>query len=199
MNKFLTIFSKDNSMDTAELAKKTTEMFNLYLEQNKVRQFDQVPVWMKLAIFQKTPERWIGHLKIAGIEVPYVKHQYAEKALSFIYNFHVSSEIQDVSVQQDGKAWVCTVRMKFTLGKGEDKIIREEVGTHRYYPNKATTIGDGIKSAISKCWTVCARRFGIGADLEEAENQAYQQATEAKAAPQSPKPEVVDKSFDPNF
>ncbi len=159
-----------------------------YLDNNQVSDFSAVPFHAKLAVLQNTPSRYVLSRTIAGNQIPYVSHQYAEKALNFAFNFRVSSEIlnhsletkvqkvtvRDVngnSTQEDRITHIGAVHMKFTFTLPDGgTIVRTVVSSHKAFSNPATTPDDALKSAVSKSWTVVARSFGIGTDVNEVED-----------------------------
>lgn len=184
------------------------QLVRKYLDQDQVTDFSSVPFYHKLAVLQKTPDRFILTRNIAGNQIPYVSHQYAEKALNFAFNFRVSSEIlnhsletklQKVTVRdRDGNSTqedrithigAVHVRFTFTLPDG-GTIIRTVVSSHKAFSNPATTPDDALKSAVSKSWTVVARSFGIGTDVNDTDDDvetAEPSAPKGRAAPSAGK------------
>lgn len=154
-----------------------------YMRNNVVADFSSFSMESKLAILQKTPDTLIKHRTVDGKQIPYVDYKFAEKALNFVFNFDVSNRIlredyfsYEEAGKKHGKDVIrmateaeCTV--EFVFG---GKITRTVKSSHKGYANKATTRGDIMKSAVSKSWTVVARTFGIGGDLQEAEKEYYE-------------------------
>jgi len=167
--------------DSVEAIKKTEVVLaNAYFASNMVGDFSKIEEYKKLTLLQNTPQIFIKSRVVGKIKVPYIPHEYAEKCLNFVFNFQVSSEILEHEMKDivvGGKNTVESMAVvKFTLGVGENKIVRTVVSGHRSYANPATTRADALKSAISKAWTVVARTFGIGSNLVEAERKAYAKA-----------------------
>lgn len=166
-------------------AEKAVELVQQYLDDSKIGDFSAVPFYHKLAVLQRTPDRFVLTRTIGGNQIPYVAHQYAEKALNFAFNFRVSSELLDskletktqkVSVRQpdgsfekeDRVIHIGAVHVKFTFTLPDGgTIVRTVVSSHKAFENPATTPDDALKSAVSKSWTVVARSFGIGTDVNE--------------------------------
>lgn len=179
-----------------------------YMRKDVVSDFSKLAPHLKLSIFQKTPPDFIKTRRIGKTDIPYIDHQFAEKALNFVFNFLVSNEVisheigeyeADVTRWENGqprkeKAKIieaeCMVKFTFKTPEGET-IIRTVYSSHKGYQNPATTRGDVLKSAISKSWTVVARTFGIGGDLKDREEKAYESAQEAEPVKEQP----VAKSF----
>jgi hypothetical protein len=166
------------------------EARKLYLHDDRVRDFGQFPIVQKLAVCQKIEKGFIKRRKVGGAMIPYLPHQTAEKILNFIFNFKVSNEVirmeceestQAVSKQDAQGEYSKTnkktydafalVKFTFTYPDGE-QIIRTVLGTHKSFENPATSKHEAMKSAISKSWTVVARTFGIGTELEQKEEEA---------------------------
>lgn len=165
-----------------------------YLVSNKLADFDAFPVFQKLAISQKIDKRHIKKRSLGGANVPYISHQTAEKILNFVFNFRVSNEVLSTEIVEsaskktfekaDGTMGVkdsisyeasALVKFTFTYPDGT-QITRTVLGTHLMAQNKALPRQEAIKSAISKSWTIVARTFGIGSDLEQKESEAYKRS-----------------------
>lgn len=166
-----------------------------YLVSSKLADFDAFPVFQKLAISQKIDKRYIKKRSLGGAMVPYISHQTAEKILNFVFNFRVSNEVLNTDIVEsiskktfekaDGSTGVkdaisyeasALVKFTFTYPDGTS-ITRTVLGTHLMAQNKALPRQEAIKSAISKSWTIVARTFGIGSDLEQKEQEAYNKAS----------------------
>jgi len=167
-----------------------------YLLDDKVRDFGQFPLVQKLAVCQTIEKFFVKSRKVGPVMVPYLPHQTAEKILNFVFNFRVSNEVLEVhsddSTQQtsykdnetgewkkkDSKAFDAWALVKFTFTTDNGDIItRTVVGTHKGFENPATSKHEAKKAAISKSWTVVARTFGIGTDLEKKEEAAWDRAS----------------------
>lgn len=187
-----------------------------WVTRGQVTNFEDIPQWMKFTLLQKTPDQFVRFKPLTGkVKCPYVSHGYVEKALNFIFNFKISTEKVGETVfevtekkTQNGikKIYEAKVTIKFTFGTGENQIVRTVIGTHKAYENDAVSKFDTEKSAYSKAWTVVARTFGIGADLEGREEKAYKAAEKdednvqvkvKEQAPAAPAPAATQKSFDP--
>ena len=181
-----------------------------YLVSNKLADFDAFPVFQKLAISQKIDKRYIKKRSLGGVNVPYISHQTAEKILNFVFNFRASNEVLSTDIvesaskktfeKSDGTMGVkdaiiyeasALVKFTFTYPDGTT-ITRTVLGTHLMAQNKALPRQEAIKSAISKSWTIVARTFGIGSDLEQKENEAYKRADKY-----TPPKDPVHKSHSP--
>lgn len=212
----------------ARRAEKAQAALALYFEQNEIGDFSKIPAYAKLTLLQTTPKIFIRTREInAGgkkVQLPYIDHQYAEKALNFVFNFNISCEIMEQSLETkqekfkkydsytqkwgEGLRTVysarATVRFKFFDERTQREIVRDVVSGHKGYENPATTESDTLKSAVSKAWTVVARTFGIGADISQKENEAYRKVDKAEFTPapaRAPEPqtEPVKKSFAPDI
>lgn len=176
-----------------------------YLVSGKLADFDAFPVFQKLAISQKIDKQYIKRRKVGGALVPYISHQTAEKILNFVFNFRVSNEVLSSDLVEssskktyekgDGSTGVkdsisyeasALVKFTFTYPDGT-QIIRTVLGTHLMAQNKALPRQEAIKSAISKSWTIVARTFGIGAELEQKESEAYNRS-DKYTPPTPPRP-----------
>lgn len=181
---------------------KATSLIKKYLDEDQIADFASVPFHYKLAALQKTPDKFVLSRKIGGNEIWYVSHQYAEKALNFAFNFRVSSEIlnhsldtkvQKVnvrdadgqSVQEDRITHIGAAHVKFTFTLPDGgTIVRTVVSSHKAFSNPATTAEDALKSAVSKAWTVVARTFGIGTDVNDEDDVVEPSGvTQKRAAP----------------
>ena len=134
--------------------------------------------------------------------IPYLDHCFAEKALNFVYNFNISTEVTNCEknrgTTKDGKKYIVVeVLMKFTFYDQltDREIVREVASSHKGFENPATNEGDVTKSAMSKAWTVVARTFGIGSNLAEKERKAYDRINNLKDEKPEVKEEPVDKDF----
>lgn len=172
-----------------------------FLIENKVQDFDRFPFVQKLAICQKVEDRYIKRRKIGNIMMPYLPHTMAEKILNFVFGFRISSEVISTEVVKGmqqvneygaqneviGKKEVVTydakALVKFTFSFPADEkgnvttITRTVLGTHKTFDNPAASRHEAEKSAISKAWTVVAKTFGIGTDLERKEEEALKRAS----------------------
>ncbi len=154
---------------------------NNYFLADKVRDFSDIPTLVKLAVLQKTPKPFVKHRTIQGVQIPYIDHLFAQKALNFVFNFNVSTEIIGNIVFEESKdaknrtTQECrlTIRFKFYDSGSQREIVRDVVAGHQAWENQATTKADCIKSAVSKSWTIVAKQFGIGADIHKKEEAAY--------------------------
>lgn len=173
---------------------------NNYLESRKIARFDEFDTFEKLAACQKIETKYIKKRKIGNAMIPYLPHTTAEAILNFIFNFRVSNEvietkitekIRKVSVygengeitgKQDKISYDAKALVKFTFTTPDGfQIIRTVMGTHIGYENPATSAFESEKSAISQSWTVVARTFGIGTELEKKEESGYNRVK--KSAP----------------
>jgi len=178
-----------------------TESKLSYMEKGKLADFDAFPIWQKLAICQKIEKQFIKRRKIGAVQVAYLPHQTAEKILNFIFNFRVSNEVLNTeSVEKTSKKGYtdqngdtkykdqkiydakATVKFTFTYLDGS-QIIRTVLATHKMYDNVAISQYACEQSAVSKSWTIVARTFGIGSELEEREDQSYQRAEKRTPSP----------------
>lgn len=197
-----------------------------YIVNEVVSDFQKIPENLKLTILQKTPKHYIRGRQIGGQNILYIPHDYAQKALNFIFNFQVSSEVvshdyltyeEEYLDFKDSKCQVnpatgrkipikkkrivteAEVVMKFTFKGEKGEIVRTVCGSHKGFKNPATTRGDILKSAISKSWTVVAGSFGIGKDLEEDLKKAREEEEklrEQELENDAPEVEVVEQDND---
>ena len=142
--------------------------------------------------------------------IPYLPHTTAEAILNFIFNFRVSNEVLETKIiekvrkvatygengevtgKKDKISYEAKalVKVTFTTPEG-NQIIRTVIGTHIGYENIATNEFEAEKGAISQSWTVVARTFGIGTELEKKEESGYNRAN--RSAPKS------QQEFDPSL
>ena len=176
---------------------------NGYFASNQVADFSKFSSFAKLNLLQKTPKAFIKNRKVAGVQLPYISHLFAEKALNFVFNFRVSNELVGEpqlteGKRKDGKTFYeCIVNVRFTfVDDAGNEIVRTVTSGHKSYENPATTKADCLKSAMSKAWTVVARTFGIGADIIPQEEKAYASLEKTKVA--KPVEPETKKSFDLN-
>ena len=170
------------------------ELLSAYMRDNTIADFTTIPFSTKLSLLQKTPPSFIKYRELktkgGGVKIPYVTHTFAEKALNFVFNFEVSNRLISNNVSEvvkgnGKKCFEASCLMEFTFRTPEGKeITRTACGTHAAYENIATTKEDSLKSAMSKAWTVVARTFGIGADLNEKEEAAYRSVEQYQEPPQ---------------
>ena len=166
----------DTKKDTKSLSVQAKYLFENYFSKDIPDDFSKIPEYVKLALLQRLPRAFVRSRKVASVSIPYIPHQIAEKALNFVFNFQVSTIVEKEEYREyreGGKNIIeAEVRVKFIFN-GE--IIRTVYSSHKGYPNKATNRGDIMKAAYSKAWTVVARTFGIGSNLTQRENKAYNQ------------------------
>jgi len=201
------VIKADEVIEVEKESVKALKMLQNYLEKGWVDNFQAIEPYVKLTWLQNIPAQYIKTRELTKtVRCPYIPHEFAEKALNFIFNFNVSSEIvwKDGRMTADGKAFECEVEVKFTfkLPSGEN-IVKSVFAGHRSYTNAAITRADAYKSAASKAYTVVARQFGIGSNvrdfnpnakaknLSDMEAQAYEKAVEPEAK--------QEKSFDTNI
>lgn len=169
------------------------ELLSQYMRDDSVGNFGGIPMFEKLTMLQTVPDSFIKTREVGGKEIPYVTHEFAEKALNFVFNFRVSNEIKNSKIEEivlpsGKKCWEAECMVEFTFRlEHEEEIKRTVFSSHRLFPNPAITRGDTLKSAISKSWTVVARTFGIGSNLAKMEEQAYRQAEQDTQQEQPPK------------
>lgn len=185
--------------------KQTAACLDFYLNKAVVTDFSKMPSSFKLTVLQTTPKNFIKTRKVGNSQVPYVTHEYAEKALNFVFNFAVSAEMikcvfieykedfmnynhKDAKSVDGGRSKIpvpdkrdvveAEAHIRFTLKHPDtgEIIIRDVFPSHKGFKNPATTRGNVMQSAISKGWTICARTFGIGADIKDREEKAYNRA-----------------------
>lgn len=156
---------------------------------------------------KKVGNKWVA------VMAPYLKHQVARKFLNFCFNFKISCEVvgedQFVNYEEEyeknikeenpggqGYTWKkekavrdvfeASVVRKFTLEDDKGNIITRTVrASAKAYKNTATSRYSVMESAESKAWTKVAKTFGIGDDLVEDEEKAYD--TAAKNSEQTKK------------
>lgn len=177
------------SKDPTALVK---EALGQYIRDGIICDFSSLPSYAKLQLLQNTPSDMIKQRSIGSTSVPYVPHWYAEKALNFVFNFNVSCDViktEKITKTVNGKTIyeaMAMVAFTFYDAKNDREIKRTVVGTHKGYQNPALTEFDSIKSAISKSWTIVARTFGIGSNLNEPQAKAYQDVEKNEPAPAAP-------------
>jgi hypothetical protein len=187
---------------------------NSWFLKNEISDWERIAPWEKLTLLQVTPGVFIKTRDVGGKKLPYVSHLFAEKALNFVFNFNISTELiggskfesyeEEVNEWKNGKVvgkkkttvYEASVTVKFTFMDGDRAIVRTVISGHKSYKNPATTKADCEKSAMSKAWTVVARTFGIGADIIPQEEKAYASLEKTKT-PAKVEPETK-KSFDMN-
>jgi hypothetical protein len=198
------IIKADEVIQVEKESAKALKMLQNYLQKGWVDDFQGVEPYVKLTWLQNIPPQYIKTRELTKtVRCPYIPHEFSEKALNFIFNFNVSSEIvwKDGRMTADGKAFECEVEVKFTFGMPDGKqIVKTVFAGHRSYTNSAITRADAYKSAASKAYTVVARQFGIGSNVRDfnpnskaksftdMESQAYEKAAEPEA--------VQKKSFE---
>jgi len=191
-----------------ESISQTAACLDFYLNKEVVTDFSKMAASYKLTVLQTTPKAFIKTRKVGNALVPYVEHEYAEKALNFIFNFNVSMEIIDktyleysedfmdyyhkdvktdernnkIPVKSSRPVVEAEAHVRFTLIHPEsgEKIVRDVFPSHKGFKNPATTRGNVMQSAISKAWTICARTFGIGADIKGREEKAFNRAEKSQ-------------------
>ena len=192
-------------MSKAEKQKiESRNALSIYIRKNQVSDFTKIPYEQKLTLLNSTPKDLIEYRQIGNTKIPYVPHEYCEKALNFVFNFNVSNEILKEELrtekymkpiyknnkkigEKEMEKYIARVTVRFTfLTTQKNEITRTVISTHIGYENPATSDGDALKSAVSKSWTVVARTFGIGADIKPDEKKAY-----AKAEAYTPQPVPV--------
>ncbi len=206
------------------MLEKSQKAINAYLSRGIVSDFSAIPTTFKLSVLQETPKGFIKRRDISGKPVPYVAHEYAEKALNFCFNFNVSSEVVEITFEEykekffDYKDKRCSkdeygkiiplskertvyearLHMRFKIKNPDtgEIIVRDVFPSAKGYENIATTKGNTIQSAASRGWTICARTFGIGADIKEAEERAY---SRVEASQNYKGAQQINKSVGPNY
>jgi len=162
-----------------------------YFKNVMVADFSQVPVHYKLTLLQKMPKEFLKSRKIGNQNIEYIPHEIAEKALNFVFNFNVSSEVIKTTFKETTKKTAATdyngnktmketkcyeasalVKFTFVTPDGQ-KIIRTVVGSHQQYENPAMSSQVVKQSAISKAWSVVAKSFGIASNVNTNEDDAY--------------------------
>jgi hypothetical protein len=155
-----------------------------YVRSNKITNFSQFPLEEKLTILQVVPKAFIKRREIKkGVSVPYIEHQFAKKALNFIFGpENISVEIMSEKVDSYSEEYTdyqtkktlkrniheASVTVRFTILIGESKkMIRDVKGTHKGYENKAIAKDDSVKSAISQAWSILARDLGVASNMRE--------------------------------
>jgi len=194
--------AKKSVDEVKALLEQTAKSWSAYLAKDMVSDFSAVPVHAKLAIMQTLPKDCIEYRTVGSSQVPYIKHETAEKALNFAFNFRVDTEImrdggQEITVNGK-KCYEATVQVKFTFTLPDgSKITRAVYSGHRLYDNAATTKADAYKSALSKAYTIVARSFGIGSNFKDGKTITPIAKAEADAYEQVAKetPPHVTKSF----
>lgn len=214
--------TKKTPGDTTDVVTTAKHLLNDYVTKELVSDFSAVPVFAKLELLQKTPQQFIEERVIDGKVIHYVKHQYSKKCLNFIFNFHVSNDVvKEEYIEYDekfkrkepaakGYKYIDDIRhvieaeatVKFTFFWPDGSTsCRTVKGSHKQYKNRAINRGHAMQAAISKCWTLVAATFGVGADLED---DLY------KDSKTDPEDDVIDgevvtgdtpveKEFAPNF
>jgi hypothetical protein len=191
------------------MVKVSKQKANDYLSKNIVHDFSDIPVYVKLAMLQKTPKKFIRYRKIASKKIPYIDHFYAERALNFISNFNwgsqkISSNIKTTEKQTKNgtqKCYEAYVEMNMWAVINGEKIERFIASGHTMYENPAINKADAMQSAISKANTKFARQFGVGDELTEQENKVYGDIetayidAELIGEGQEPKRKVTDKKL----
>ncbi|HPO05754.1 MAG TPA: hypothetical protein PLQ36_01455 [Candidatus Gracilibacteria bacterium] len=168
---------------------------NKYFVKKEVGNFSDFSFENKLTIMQNTNPRFIKTREVAGSQIPYIPHTYAEKALNFLFNFRITNKIisKEITTRQvmvrnkktgnmePKTVYDCSVLVEFTFTfPNGEKETRQVFGTNRSYDNLATTPEDGFKKAASNSWVVVARTFGIGSDLDKREEIAYRRVEETQ-------------------
>ena len=162
-----------------DAGKKGRDILNKFIVKNLVSDFSKVPRHVKLSLLQVTPDCFVKTRLIdkqRQVLVPYIEYQYAQKCLNFVFNFEVSCKVtrrEYIEIKSaSGKQCIeCECDVEFTFASGKNQIVREVTSSHKYYPTNSTTRADGMKSAISKSWSVVARSFGIGSNLTTIEKK----------------------------
>lgn len=186
----------------------TVASFNQYMLNNLVTDFTQLPFHHKLTALQVLPsgmvrKRVIGSAGGRNIEAEYIPHEVAERALNFIFNFNVSQEIirtEFEEFKEEGmkKNWstgamekktsiiyeaLAEVKFTFITDTGT-RITRTVISTHKGYKNPATSRKSVVSGAVSKSWSLVAKTFGIGSNINRKEEDAYEQIRNAYASSQ---------------
>lgn len=185
----------------------------MYLRMGAVSDFNSYEFVEKLALLQKTPKDKVRERKVGNEVIQYLPNEFCRRCLNFLFNFQVSMEILDKTVTSKKvnvpiMEWDDTVRKKVKKGEKQSTIFQASVtvrfklpnglihdvfSTHKMYENNALADDDCVKAALSKAWTLLAKRFGIGDDLSDEETIvdkefAKQHAQEAFAT------EVIDST-----
>ena len=206
---------KEQAKELQTLAKKSLSQ---YLRLNVFSDFSQIPYLVKIELLAKTPSDKVKTRKIGKEEVAYIDYRYAQKALHFLFNGHISNEVLHKDfIEYDEKKeiweWSDSAKKKVKTGKFEiskvieagvvmkytvkhpdtgEMITRTVSTSHKQYPNPAITRGAALSAAISKSWTAVAYTFGIGADVHKDEesvlDQKFRQAYEAESSDVSDEP-----------
>jgi len=186
-------------------------MLNNYLVKDVVVDFN-LPRDAKLSILQKTPKQYIKERKLGNQMVKYVEHKYARKALNFVFNFDYSSEViskeyleyiedyfqkqkDDTFKKAQRKVIEAECEVLFTFPNGLKKTV---FGSHKGYPNPATTRGDIMKSALSQAHTKVAQTFGMATEEEYVpigDTPIEEETIVRDVTPSAP----ITKSFNPKY
>jgi len=145
------------------------------------------PAQAKLSFLQLTPKNRIKTRIVGGKSIPYMPIAYYERALNLVSNFKWGGEItyrgdiiETIEQKKDKKTGKEYTTKKFeamiTCNMWIDldgyKIERPTIGAWTSYENPATTRFDVYKSAYANAIKNFAKSFGIGADVQEEQNDA---------------------------
>jgi len=173
-------------------AKEALDALNELMGKNKIVNFDAFTKEEKLTLLQVIPKAFISTRDIDGKRMKYVTHKFARRALNFVFNFRISSEVEkeDWLEYLDSKkrtVYEASVLMKFTFtDRDGNKEVRTVRASHKGYQNPAMTRYSIMEGAHSLAWTKVASSFGIGLDLE-AEYTASEKKKKTAPVPEEPK------------
>ena len=168
------------------------DMWHGYLNKDVINDFQALPSYARLTMLQSIPEAYIKSRDVGGKQVPYIDHFFSEKALNFAFNFHVNVEVINSKVNAQPKYTEVNLQVRFTFydERTEREIFRTVFSGHKGYKNNAITEADVYKAALSKAYTVVARTFGIGSNIElkkgKKESFAKREEEAYNATPQEP-------------
>lgn len=162
-------------------AKEALDALNSLMVKQKIINFDAFSKEDKLNLLQIVPKAFMKTRKVGSKMCKYVPHPYARRALNFVFNFRISTEVQEenwleymeqyynteTKKQETRQVYEASVLMKFTFtdrdGNKETRTVRS---SHKGYNNSGTTRYAIMEGAHSLAWTKVASSFGIGLDLE---------------------------------
>lgn len=153
--------------------------------------FMAVSSYAKLSFLQLTPKNRIKTREIGNKTIPYMKIEYYERALNLVSNFkwgwHILYRWDIVETTEEKtytdfktkekkkktvKKYEAMLHCEFWIMLDWEKVTRPSIWAWTSYENPATTKFDVYKSAYANAVKNFAKSFGIGADVQEEQNEA---------------------------
>lgn len=191
------IATKDNKVLLADANKALSN----YIEKNIVSSFANQEHTIKLTIINTLAAKNIKKKKVGGIEVAYIEHTFARKALNFLFNFDIGDEVVRTEFYSstvktskgDTVLYECKKDVRFNfLAPNGNRQTREVTGTGKAYLNAATSRFEVEKMALSNAWSLMLQSFGV-TPRELGSGGDYYQAVEEPAEHTGTAPIVADK------